>query len=473
MTERGAFASAQAAYEKPRLSYAVRVSLVVDLKSLRPALVVPSWRNSRFAEGNRIKHHTPLVTLAFNCFDGYCLPQQECEFVDTVQEELDAFLQRDGQKSVLLFPPLPSRLRYLIHRTVESCQSLGTFSVGEGWSRRVVVCPAHLRLPSEEEGDLEEGQHEDFQGRTQETEARKHRPHLEPRQTRSRAARRPDKAIYVPRAMRDKAGPGSDPTQAQLTPDNSGCSPKKSTSGTGPEIGTDLEGQSFLPASQDTGSKATNKSASEQEVSELPSDSSGHASLAAWDQTLSNFMAMSLKHQALDESGSPAVELPAGGAADLEDFTQEIIANLREADPLIESARNDYSCYQNMLLSSDEFAHVIEIYDFPKHFKTEDLLNAFAAFSEGGLRITWVDDTCALGVFSSESAAQQALSIQHPLLKARRLTEGSRKAKGKAFRRAEFIQPVKERPRTDTAVARRLVTRALGLQRGGVRGKRS
>ncbi len=33
----------------------------------------------------------------------------------------------------------------------------------------------------------------------------------------------------------------------------------------------------------------------------------------------------------------------------------------------------------------------------------------------------------------------------------------------------EFIQPVKERPRTDTVVARRMVTRALGL-RGGLRG---
>uniref|UniRef100_A0A3B3SXJ1 R3H domain-containing protein n=1 Tax=Paramormyrops kingsleyae TaxID=1676925 RepID=A0A3B3SXJ1_9TELE len=344
--------------------------------------------------------------------------------------------------SVLLFPPLPSRQRYLIHRTVETCPSLATFSVGEGWSRRVVVCPAHLRLPSEEEGDPEEGQHEDVQGRSQETEARKERPHLEPRQTRSRAPRRPDKAIYVPRAMRDKAAPASDPTQAQLAPDSSGCSLKQSTSGTSPEIGTDLEAQSFLPASQETASKATNESASEPE------------------------------HQELDETVSPAVELPAGGAADLEDFTQEIIANLREADVLIESAHNDYSCYQNMLFSSDEFAHVIEIYDFPKLFKTEDLQDAFADFSEAGLRITWVDDTCALGVFSSESSAQQALSIQHPLLKARRLSEGSRKAKGKAFRRAEFIQPVKERPRTDTAVARRLVTRALGLQRGGVRGKR-
>lgn len=171
-----------------------------------------------------------------------------------------------------------------------------------------------LRLPSEEEGDPEEGQHEDAPGRSQETEARKERPHLEPRQTRSRAARRPDKAIYVPRAMRDKAAPTSDPASARLTPDSSGRSPKRRTSGTSPEIG----------ARQETASQATDASASEQEVSELPSACSGQTPPEAWDQTLSNFMAMSLKQQEPDETVSPAVELPAGGAGDLEDFTQEV-----------------------------------------------------------------------------------------------------------------------------------------------------
>lgn len=93
------------------------------------------------------------------------------------------------------------------------------------------------------------------------------------------------------------------------------------------------------------------------------------------------------------------------------------------------------------------------------------------------------------------SSANHALSIVHPMLKAKTLAEGSKKAKSKAFRSAgnsfrsfqtsnnpcffffiftidgccfpEFIQPVKERPKTDCAVAQRMVTRALGLQKRG------
>lgn len=90
-------------------------------------------------------------------------------------------------------------------------------------------------------------------------------------------------------------------------------------------------------------------------------------------------------------------------------------------------------------------------------------IHDFFPVSEGGMRIKWVDNTHALGVFSNESAGKgfdcavyvvlglslqwlmlchvaiHALSICHPLLKTRALAEGSKKAQGKAFRRAGRI----------------------------------
>ncbi|KAF3855984.1 hypothetical protein F7725_016707 [Dissostichus mawsoni] len=80
----------------------------------------------------------------------------------------------------------------------------------------------------------------------------------------------------------------------------------------------------------------------------------------------------------------------------------------------IQHVHNDYSIYENVCISPEKLCYVIEIYDFPALFKTDDLLDAFAEYSvlmcfpvcccDGGMKIEWVDDTHALGVFSSETA---------------------------------------------------------------------
>jgi hypothetical protein len=51
--------------------------------------------------------------------------------------------------------------------------------------------------------------------------------------------------------------------------------------------------------------------------------------------------------------------------------------------------------------ADDEFSHVLEIYNFPAEFKTNDLCAVFSPYMKGGFEIKWVDDTHALGVFSS------------------------------------------------------------------------
>lgn len=91
-------------------------------------------------------------------------------------------------------------------------------------------------------------------------------------------------------------------------------------------------------------------------------------------------------------------------------------------------------------------------------------MEVFSDFHESGFKIQWVDDTHALGIFSSLSAASQALGRRYPSLKIRPLIHATKQSKIKALQRPKLLQLAKERPQTDTVVARRLVTRALGLK---------
>ncbi|XP_058236714.1 coiled-coil domain-containing protein R3HCC1L isoform X2 [Hemibagrus wyckioides] len=115
-------------------------------------------------------------------------------------------------------------------------------------------------------------------------------------------------------------------------------------------------------------------------------------------------------------------------------------------------------------LREDELSHIVEIYDFPTEFKTEDLIRAFCSYQQKGFDIKWIDDTHALGLFSSPIAARDALRTKHPMLKVRPLSKSSSATKAKARASSDYLLPAKERPQTSAALARRLVTGALGVK---------
>ncbi|GLH13216.1 Uncharacterized protein GBIM_17829 [Gryllus bimaculatus] len=135
----------------------------------------------------------------------------------------------------------------------------------------------------------------------------------------------------------------------------------------------------------------------------------------------------------------------------------------------IEKPQSDYNRFIsrpeiNLPGGDGEFAHVVEIYNFPSEFTTPDLLSIFAPYKNGGFEIKWVDDTHALGVFSSSRVAADVLAYEHPFVKTRPLSEATLESRMKARRSAEFLQPYRARPETCVAMARRLVTGALGMR---------
>ncbi|XP_057898472.1 R3H and coiled-coil domain-containing protein 1 [Melospiza georgiana] len=617
--------------------------------------------------------------------DGVFLSPSEDEFVGRIVEELEHFMEQGQHHRVLLFPPLSSRLRYLIHRTVENMELLSSFSVGEGWRRRTVICHSAVRLPSEPSCDHKPGA----------SAARAQRP-AQPWGRGARGARglrhagdtthgdsaratvgsgrisrpprrKPERAPFVPRGGRRKAnwrerdspgdeaaaggenggrnpsrerqelggagkeervpgrgsaehplrgekvpssgnggdscereGRGEDcshspnsahhkhppeaeeeepshgstivpehskhppeggeeePSHGSTTiPEHSKHSPEaeeepshgstivpehskhppeggeeeRSHGSTTIPEGSDFQaqlqeekqssrdsrwlecGRSCVPLENHGGSRtapgvtapgvtapgvtdtvADQHSRNSQGVPAVPSPGAGQVEQEPLQKVLEGPAEavaapeplhegdpgrIQGKEEEEDKEGSGVAEAMRRGldlaAGDREGTRQsgleddctaellaEIVGNLSVKDISIERISVDYSGYGEAQVSEGDLAHVTEIYDFPSSLKTEDLLGMFSDFHESGFKIQWVDDTHALGIFSSPSTASQALGRRYPCLKIRPLLHASKQAKVKALQRPKLLQLGKERPQTDTAVARRLLSHALG-----------
>ncbi|XP_038602873.1 R3H and coiled-coil domain-containing protein 1 [Tachyglossus aculeatus] len=416
----------------------------------------------------------PAVTLAQSCLDGVFLSSSENEFVHCITEELDRFMLQKQLGKVLLFPPLSSRLRYLIHRTAENFDPLSSFSVGEGWRRRTVICHVDVRLPVSE-GDSGPGQGHHAKGRSQGLGAT---PSREPsagfrggRGHRGQRGRKPDQALYVPRALRRK-GPwrprpvkASDPEEKKAT-DPARGEPSDFDGGGDPCARPSQE----LPDVPERDQSQGGENEPLQGGPDPPGSerSPGKGSSLEVAEHLESGLSLSLE-------GVDGISLTVDVMGDEEEDGQseddgiellkEIVDHLNKKDIQIEKIHVDTSRFGDDQVGESDFGHVVEIYDFESTLKTEDLLETFSEFQEKGLKILWVDDTHALGIFPCLESATKALANDFPSLKIRPLTQGTKQSKFKALQRPKLLQLAKERPQTNTTVARRLVARALGLQK--------
>ncbi|NXF31104.1 R3HC1 protein, partial [Nyctibius bracteatus] len=491
----------------------------------------------------------PAATLALRCMDGVFLSPNEDEFVGRITEELEHFMVQGQHHRVLLFPPLSSRLRYLIHRTVDNVDLLSSFSVGEGWRRRTVICHSAVRLPSETSDQKPSSNPPRAQrppqpwGRGGRGGRLRHGGELHGDNSRACVGsgrikrppwKKPDKALYVPKAMRKKAECGEQESPVAAGTESGGdvarggkICPKASVGDAQEELGKS-EGSPgdvslALGKQEEPGEeRASGKHNGDPDdgcspcctdvlVLQNSNDFSGQqsqdkdcsdslSSVHNENPTETEEQGQSCDNTNRSEKVPVAEEgdkeragladalwreqrLPTGDResaagcrqSGLEDdctaeLFAEIVGYLTVKDISIEKISVDYSSYGEAQLSEGDFGHVTEIYDFSPSLKTEDLVEMFSDFHESGFKIQWVDDTHALGIFSSPSTASQALGRRYPSLKIRPLIHATKQSKTKALQRPKLLHLAKERPQTDTAVAKRLVTRALGLkhkQQGG------
>ncbi|BES90705.1 R3H domain and coiled-coil containing 1-like [Nesidiocoris tenuis] len=124
------------------------------------------------------------------------------------------------------------------------------------------------------------------------------------------------------------------------------------------------------------------------------------------------------------------------------------------------------SKYSPSKQSVDEDAYqgvstIIEIYGFPEELKTSDLMTVFCNYIERGFNLKWVDNTHALGVLPTTALAEEILGLNLPIVKTRPISQGIALSQEKA---KNLVLPSALRPKTCTALARRLVSGALGLR---------
>uniref|UniRef100_A0A0D9VAP4 Uncharacterized protein n=1 Tax=Leersia perrieri TaxID=77586 RepID=A0A0D9VAP4_9ORYZ len=106
-------------------------------------------------------------------------------------------------------------------------------------------------------------------------------------------------------------------------------------------------------------------------------------------------------------------------------------------------------------------SHVLVLYDFPPSTVSTDLERIFEKFGDHGVVIRWINDTVALAVFQTPSAANEAQSCIPPRYKVRVLKEDD-----DLLTKNDGIdlEPPTPRPKTSARTAQRLIAHGMGLK---------
>jgi len=398
-------------------------------------------------------------------FEGQNISLVDALFVDNITGDLEAWrVKSDHIARVLVFPPVNNYHRFLVHKVVETgFPEFTTFSVGEGVDRRTVVCFQQQLLDftlgnhTFQQAEVEEGQ---LVGQLLEPVKYEEMPPkcVDNRLNASSAPFIPGSVLSYsvePSANKRVEGPDEIFVDCrELTEEKIGGH------------GVNLTPTKTAPA------RCRGRSKRPERAVYVPPRGRGQPN-HSYENGYESDQSVQVNHSLVKanvslnsmEDTDVSTEDTDSDSIDPNDVTDQVVKEITAAvgGVQIESPTVDYLEFRtsDSTINIDQFGHVIELYDFPQQWKTNDLMAAFQAFTSKW-DIKWVDDTHALGVFSSVDVAAEALALRNPHLKSRPLNMATAQSKCKARAVCDFLLPYKQRPLTSTAPARRLLQWALG-----------